>query len=225
VQESCNEKQKRLLRELEGRNIAYYSILANSWVQNRMELDKTLLTLSSAGIGLIVAILTTIDRMGLLLAILFGLAALVFLICIVAILCIFYLNPKLIENELSLMKEELPSVKEKEQEEKDLASLRLKVKRLDRVSWFSFVAGVVLICGVVGVVAAEKIMYTEAFNLTKEKETTSIPEKLRVEKSLEGLQNLRPQEVPQQVQTQTPQQDNTSTGSEQESGSGDKKKD
>jgi hypothetical protein len=61
--------------------------------------------------------------------------------------------------------------------------------------------------------------------LTKEKETTSIPEKRNVDESLDGLQNLKPVAVPQQVETQTPQQSSTSTGSEQESGSGDKKED
>jgi hypothetical protein len=96
---------------------------------------------------------------------------------------------------------------------------------LDSVSFFSFRAGVIFLCVIGIVVAGEKIKSTEACNLTKEKETTSIPEKRNVDESLDGLQNLKPVAVPQQVETQTPQQSSTSTGSEQESGSGDKKED
>lgn len=47
-------------RELEGKNIAYYSVLVNAWIQTRMERDKTLVTLSAAAVGLLVTLLTTV---------------------------------------------------------------------------------------------------------------------------------------------------------------------
>jgi hypothetical protein len=59
VAESEEERQKTMLKELEGKNVAYYSVLLTAWIQTRMERDKTLVTLSAAGIGLLVTILST----------------------------------------------------------------------------------------------------------------------------------------------------------------------
>ena len=42
------------------RKVAYYSALINAWIQSRMEVDKTLIIISSAGIGLLVTIITTL---------------------------------------------------------------------------------------------------------------------------------------------------------------------
>jgi len=41
--ESKEEAEKRVLRELEGKNIAHYSVLLSSWIQTKMERDKTLM--------------------------------------------------------------------------------------------------------------------------------------------------------------------------------------
>jgi hypothetical protein len=58
VPETEEERTQRELRELEGKNIAHYSTLLSAWIQTKMERDKTLVTLSSAAIGFLVAILT-----------------------------------------------------------------------------------------------------------------------------------------------------------------------
>ena len=58
--ESKEESEKRVLRELEGKNIAHYSVLLGAWIQTKMERDKTLVTLSAAAIGLLVTIFTTV---------------------------------------------------------------------------------------------------------------------------------------------------------------------
>lgn len=60
MDETKEEQEKRLQRELEGKNIAYYSVLLNAWIQTRMERDKTLVTLSAAAVGLLVTLLTTV---------------------------------------------------------------------------------------------------------------------------------------------------------------------
>ena len=57
--ESDEDMKARKLRELEGKNIAFYSTLLSAWIQTKMERDKTLVTLSAAAIGLLVTILTT----------------------------------------------------------------------------------------------------------------------------------------------------------------------
>ncbi|MDA8663964.1 hypothetical protein N9L66_03280 [Porticoccaceae bacterium] len=58
--ETDEEREARVLRELEGKNVAYYSTMLSAWIETKMERDKTLVTLSAAGIGLLVTILTVI---------------------------------------------------------------------------------------------------------------------------------------------------------------------
>lgn len=56
--ENEEQREKRLLKELEGKNIAYYQTLLSSWIHTRMERDKAVITLSAAAICLLVTILT-----------------------------------------------------------------------------------------------------------------------------------------------------------------------
>ncbi len=44
----------------QAQDVEYYAALANGWVTNRMEHDKTLLTLSTGGIGLFLTLVTTV---------------------------------------------------------------------------------------------------------------------------------------------------------------------
>jgi hypothetical protein len=57
--ETDDQRDGRFLRELEGKNAAFYSVMLQSWLDTRMEKDRTLVTLSAAGIGLLITILTT----------------------------------------------------------------------------------------------------------------------------------------------------------------------
>lgn len=54
------KNKKRKLRELGGRNIAHYSVLLIAFIKTKMDRDKMLVTLSSAGIGLLIAVLTAV---------------------------------------------------------------------------------------------------------------------------------------------------------------------
>jgi hypothetical protein len=58
-EETKDEERARLLREQEGRNVQHYMVLATAWVNTLMEHDKTIITLSSGAIGLLITILTT----------------------------------------------------------------------------------------------------------------------------------------------------------------------
>src|SRR5258708_3002963 len=42
------------------KDVAFYSATVNAWIQTRMEKDKTLLTLSSAAIGLLATLASTV---------------------------------------------------------------------------------------------------------------------------------------------------------------------
>ena len=57
--ETGEEQRERKLRELEGKNISFYSTMLQAWVDAANEFDRTLITLSSAAIGLLFAILTS----------------------------------------------------------------------------------------------------------------------------------------------------------------------
>ena len=50
--ENDEEKRSRDLRELEGKNIAYYSIILQTVIESELEAIKQIMALSSVGIGL-----------------------------------------------------------------------------------------------------------------------------------------------------------------------------
>jgi uncharacterized membrane protein len=98
--ESPEENQKRLLAELQGKNIANYSVLLTAWIQTRMERDKTLVTLSAAGIGLLVTILSTSGMKSVLQLALCGTALASFLITIWSCVQIYQRNSSHLEQEI-----------------------------------------------------------------------------------------------------------------------------
>ncbi|MBE3659020.1 hypothetical protein BOO92_20345 [Vibrio navarrensis] len=74
------------------KEVAFYTETLNAWYTTRFEKDKHLLTLSSFGIGLLVTLLTTVGVSSLIVALMYALAVISFLICIVAILMVFSRN-------------------------------------------------------------------------------------------------------------------------------------
>jgi hypothetical protein len=116
--DESTEKQKE---------IAYYSALVQAWIDNRMEKDKSILALSVAAIGLLVAIVTGEDNPTPCGIILFVISCASFLITITGILCIFSINPSHIE-------EVIKNDKRKE----DLLTL------LDHIVTLSFIVAIIL---------------------------------------------------------------------------------
>lgn len=109
--ETSEEKHQRKLRELEGKNIAYYSTMLSTWIDNKMEYDKTLITLSSMAIGLIVTLLTTTGINAMYEFIIFLFAFISFTITILTALIIFHLNSKIIEDSLKETSEKNYNIK------------------------------------------------------------------------------------------------------------------
>ena len=96
--------------EIEGKNIAYYSALVQAWIQTRMERDKTLCTLSAAGIGLLVTLLTTVGvdfRWELIPC---ALAFIGFVVTIWCTINIYMRNSESIESIVNESKKEKPSL-------------------------------------------------------------------------------------------------------------------
>lgn len=100
MSESIKDAEKRALRELEGKNIAHYSILLSTWIETKMERDKTLVTLSAAAIGLLVTILTTVGVKSLWEIPLFAFAVTSFLATIWSSITIYQLNSEHLENTI-----------------------------------------------------------------------------------------------------------------------------
>ncbi|MBL1259460.1 MAG: hypothetical protein COB33_003925 [Thiotrichaceae bacterium] len=105
---STEEAEKRALRELEGKNIANYSVLLGAWVQTKMERDKTLITLSAAAIGLLVTILTTVGVKSIWEIPFFAIAVASFLVTIWSSLAIYQLNSQHLENAIKGTSEKDP---------------------------------------------------------------------------------------------------------------------
>ena len=187
------DREKRLLKELEGKNIAWYQVLLSTWIKNRIEHDKTLITLSVAAIGLLITILTTIGAKHLLQMILVGFAFTGFIGTVIVCLGIFKLNDRLLEDTL-----------------KGGDGKSLELEKNDKMVGRLFTAG--LICAVLfglvtaiingGSMAEEKSKETGSKQSQKQKLTESLngiqnlaPEKLETGKSLSGIGNLSPQNL------------------------------
>lgn len=128
--ESEKEVSARKLRELEGKNIAHYSVFLGAWIETRMQRDKTLITLSAGGIGLLITLLTIVKNASLIYLILYSLAFGCFIGTIFICLKIYQENSVVIENEIRGPED--PNYKE------------LSLKLYDKWSYILFVAGVIL---------------------------------------------------------------------------------
>lgn len=74
------------------KQLAHYSAVVSAWVETRMEKDKTLLSLATAGIGLLATLLTTVGPTSAYQLWLYGFAGLSFICTIVTVIWIFDRN-------------------------------------------------------------------------------------------------------------------------------------
>ena len=215
--ESNEDAEKRVLRELEGKNIAHYSVLLNAWIETRMERDKTLVTLSAAAIGLLVTILTTVGVKHLWEIPLFAVAVVSFLVTIWSSLIIYQLNSKHLEDAIRGSSERDP-----------------RLEKYDKRSIRAFIVGAIaaLLIGISS--ASYQLINPEANAMSDQQSSknTGKPTTLResvngvtnlnpnptVKKSLDGITNLNPQATQQTTQTQTQNQTQSNTTNQTNSG-------
>jgi len=84
----------------------YYSTMINAWINTRMERDKSVLTLSAAGVGLLVSLLTSVGASSGFEIIFYIFSFIGFLVATFSALYIFKLNADYVENDLSLIEME-----------------------------------------------------------------------------------------------------------------------
>jgi hypothetical protein len=208
--ETSDEKEKRLLRELEGKNIEYYSIMLSAWINTKMERDKTLVTLAAAAIGLLITILTTVGTNNIIEMILFAISICLFLTTIWSSLTIYQLNSKHIEDSL-----------------RGSSQSNSKLEKYDKLSIGTFISGA-LIALMIGILSA--------YNNLEKKEDQNMSTKNNVtpmsicNDSLEGLNKLHPEMLsksfngseklsPDNLQPTTQPQEQNSTASQNNSNS------
>jgi hypothetical protein len=200
LSETEQQRQERALRELEGKNIAHYSVLLSAWIQTKMERDKTLVTLSSAAIGLLTTILTTVGVENIWVILFFIIAVCSFIVTIWSSLVIYQLNSKHLEDALKGSSEADP-----------------KLEKYDKLSF------------VIGAIAAMLIGASSAFfNLTtkeskkmanKEQNDSNKSEVVSSNESFNGIGGLNPENIIQKsfngITTLSPEalEQNTSQGS------------
>jgi hypothetical protein len=186
--ESETERQSRILRELEGKNVAHYSVLLSGWIETRMERDRTLVALSAAAIGLLVTILTTVGVKTTWMVALYIGAFTGFLLTIVCSIHIYQKNSEKLEHEIRGIGD--PGYK------------AIDLKPFDRLSFVAFLVGVVFAISI-GITSAifARSPHTDA-EMTADKKSSTTPADST--KSLEGIEKLAPKPPAEPPSSATP---------------------
>lgn len=176
MSESETEQEQRERREFEGKNVAHYSVLLQAWIDTKMERDRTIVTLSSAGVGLIVTILTMVGTKRCWEIGLYGCAVAGFLMAIAASLLIFHRNSAHIEQAIG------------GSSEKDV-----QLEKYDSIQMASFVSGVALLA-IVGVGSAFHNLNEESSMNDKAKSAATQTRGILTGDSVNGIGALAPRE-------------------------------
>lgn len=131
--------------EHDPKDIEYYAAQVNAWFQSSLERDRSLLALSTAGIGVLIVLLTRDGTRTPVEAVLFILALIAFTLCALVILAIFSKNQAHLEAEIH----------------RNANSVEGHLKILDKTALCSFGAGLSLSL-VIGIFAAVSSTHEES---------------------------------------------------------------
>lgn len=206
--ENEEQREKRLLKELEGKNVAYYQTLLSSWIHTRMERDKAVITLSAAAIGLLVTILTAFGINGIWQRILVILAFVGFVGAIWVGLRIYELNADHLVESLKGGSGKSP-----------------KLERFDKWSKRFFCIGLIsmILLGLVTALSNEGGTMSNKDKNSSQKQPIKesiegvqklSPKDLEIGKSLSGIGNLSPQNLQSTDSSQHNTDSNNTTGND-----------
>tara|TARA_Y100001001_G_scaffold158769_1_gene178757 strand:+ start:504 stop:1070 length:567 start_codon:yes stop_codon:yes gene_type:complete len=156
------------------KDVAFYSATLSAWYTTKFEKDKHLLSLSTAAIGLLVTLVTTIGTSEVCTAAMYILAVLAFLICVLTILAIFDRNSKHLED----------LVKETDDRDQLLSTL-------DKVASSSFVLGIMFTL-LVGLFSGIENHRKEESTMTKDTGKMVTTNQSTEKKSVDGAAAMRP---------------------------------
>ena len=170
--------------------VEYYSVNLNAWIATRFERDKSLLTLSTAAIGLLLTLISTIGVQSVEALILYILALICFVICLASVLWIFNQNAKYLQRIIA---------------GENYSDFLLKI--LDGIAICSFLLGVAF-SSIIGCSTAVQSYVNKANAMTDTKKENIVQTQVELRKSLndialmspagpktgstEGIHNLRP---------------------------------
>ena len=123
------ERRNRNLNELEGKNIAYYSTMLSLYINSRLDANKTILTLSTAAIGLLLTYSSPLFQSNCIILFTFVFSIISFAIAALSTLFVFNANTKAIESY----------IREEKEAERDL-----KLKSYKKINYLSFAFGICL---------------------------------------------------------------------------------
>lgn len=96
--ETEKERKDRILKELEGKNIAHYSVMLSSYISSRTEPNKAIFTFSIAAIGLLLASYEKLASSNCTISVLYSLSMAGFLVAVLSTLFIYVAHTKAIES-------------------------------------------------------------------------------------------------------------------------------
>jgi hypothetical protein len=157
----------------DDKEVELYAAQANAWVNTKFEHDKSLLTLSASGIGLLITIVIATGASSIAVVLLYSFALVAFIISLVSLLWIFKRNATYLEKTIHGHDQSDP-----------LLSI------LDNIALGAFLVGV-LLSSIIGITsAAESFIKKEQEMTEKHKSNNGVP----VYDSVNGINNLRSSE-------------------------------
>lgn len=162
--------QKEILEEelINNKNVEFYSHLVNGWITTRMEKDKAILTLSTAGLGVLVAFFNNIVYSDITSLLLYGLSLIFFIVAIISGVWILSENADYCE----------AIIKEEEAKNEKLIDI------LDKSLIYSFILGLFI-----SIILSFVLIYNKDL---QEKQKTSLSKNINnIESEIEKTLNLK----------------------------------
>ncbi|CBL45539.1 Conserved hypothetical protein [gamma proteobacterium HdN1] len=187
-------KASEVAKEVERqKDIAHYAASVEAWISTSLELDKSLLALSSGGIALIITFISTVGLKTVEMAVMSICAILSFLVCVVSVLYIFRKNKDHLKKSIQGVEVSDPSL-----------------AFADKIAAYSFGLAAIL-SAVIGVSAAINSLVNGRNSVSEEKKRPveltvsmdSLNEIAVLKKSLNEINELKPQAPSQPSQSAT----------------------
>lgn len=166
-----SSQEEILNKEFENnKNVEYYSHLVNAWITTNMEMNKSILTLSTAGLGVLLVFFNNISYTNIITLLLYGLSLIFFILAIISGIWIFSENADYCEAVIN---------------EKEIGNKKL-IAILDKFLIYNFILGLIssIILSFV-LIYNKDIQEKEKINISKNIENKEIEKTLNLKNQLE----------------------------------------
>lgn len=177
------------------KEVEFYAANLNAWLNTRFEHDKSLLSLSAGGIGILITLLSNSAANSIYSLVFYFFAITSFMICLGALLWVFRRNAKHLEDVV-----------------KNINTSDSLLKCLDNIALISFIVGVIF-ASLIGFSTVVTTYYEkEQQKMAKPQESSVKPTTQPSDSgkfSIDGIANMRPK--PPEPMPQSPSQSSTNT--------------